>query len=509
MDGNQFSQIDKLQDKCRRLEFENRRLRRTLRCVDCNARIFSAAAKSPVAAPGKAGTRRDQQYGPTPRNGRALSPSNAKIKKMEGVSPSQRDSSNPFSSRAPPGFLLSPERGNLISNPPSPLETTLGDLCASAMNPIEEITNDPLLSWAIPVENTQDSPSSTEFLKPWYIPADDSSSDQLSILFNLQGVTHLTPDISPLPQAPSVSPNPKPPEGQKAAQRHYVRSFAIPPGLDLPEATLALTSGLGFYMGEAQQRMDRYIMALGVSIKQAFGMENTPSRALESLVSYGVLWIVREAWPAAEGFWKLTASLNGFVQSELWRLFPCRASYDKLHPAYRPTPLQLTVPHSPLIDWLPWPDLRDRIIEVQDQIDVETVCKTAIQNVMAHRHLAPTHEGEVYPPSFRVWDLYLLEKQSGLGLTNNQLSYKPRSPAVLEIENRYNLEYDDFTTQKLHPAFFEKYPFLACERIKTKFYAQDVPLVGYEDVGYPKPFTEMAMVQLRQLATTRVHRPDT
>lgn len=242
---------------------------------------------------------------------------------------------------------------------------------------------------------------------------------------------------------------------------------------------------------------------------------------LEALVSHGVLWIVREAWPSAEGFWKLSVStslpvrvsklislqtsLTGFVQSELWRLFPCRESYEKLHPSYRPTVLQLTTPHSPLIDWLPWPDLRDRIIQFQDQLDVEAVCKTAIQNTMAHRQLPGSNREHCNLPSFRIWDLYMVEKQSGLALTNNQLSYNPRSPTVIAMQRTYGLIYDDLATQKLHPAFFERYPILACERLKTCFTPQEIPKVQLEDVGFPKPFTEKAMIQLKQLATKRVH----
>jgi hypothetical protein len=162
-----------------------------------------------------------------------------------------------------------------------------------------------------------------------------------------------------------------------------------------------------------------------------------------------------------------------------------------------------------LIDWLPWPDLRDRIIELQDQLDVEAVCRSAIESVVAHRHVHLNNEAEATMPTFRVWDLYLLEKQSGVGLTNNQLTYKPRAASVLAMEKAYHLVYDDFLTQRLHPAFFEKYRLITCERIKTKFHVQAISIANGDEVGDPKPFTEMAMIRLKQLVTKRVHIPGT
>ncbi|KAL4860375.1 hypothetical protein BDV12DRAFT_205141 [Aspergillus spectabilis] len=55
MDTELQREIERLHEKCRRLDFENRRLRRTLRCVDCNSRIASAAAREQSAATKKPG----------------------------------------------------------------------------------------------------------------------------------------------------------------------------------------------------------------------------------------------------------------------------------------------------------------------------------------------------------------------------------------------------------------------------------------------------------------------
>ncbi|KAL3446981.1 hypothetical protein BJX65DRAFT_308607 [Aspergillus insuetus] len=481
-------EIERLQEKCRRLDFENRRLRRTLRCVDCNSRIADAAAKEQSLATKKA--RR-------PR----ITSSNPLL--VDSLTTTDQPTT-PWSGDLGQSIAQQDKDEFRFADYLSPIETSLASPITS-WNEGNTIFDDVLWSNAHSSSTTGLLDHGSEATSTVFDNAHKDTSQSLEELFRESPLIwgSGSPVGDKLPSALFDSAGE--PGNEDTA---LLQDFGLPWSLDLKEPTLS-TLGLsfGFNMGQAQQRMDQYIKALGMSIRNAFASETTPSRALESLVSYGVMWIVREAWPAAEGFWKITASLNGFVQSELWRLFPCQSSYEKLHPAYRPTPLQLTVPHSPLIDWLPWPDLRDRIIELQDQLDVEAVCRSAIESVVAHRQVPSSKEAEATLPTFRVWDLHLLEKKSGVGLTNNQLTYKPRAASVLAMEKEYNLVYDDFLTQRLHPAFFEKCPLITCERLKTKFYVQAISIANGDEVGDPKPFTEMAMIRLKQLVTKRVHGP--
>ena len=46
----------------------------------------------------------------------------------------------------------------------------------------------------------------------------------------------------------------------------------------------------------------------------------------------------------------------------LWRIYKMPETYLKIVPAYQPTKLQMTVPHPSIIDWIPWPSLRDKLI---------------------------------------------------------------------------------------------------------------------------------------------------
>ena len=46
----------------------------------------------------------------------------------------------------------------------------------------------------------------------------------------------------------------------------------------------------------------------------------------------------------------------------IWRLNPTAEAYMKMDSWYRPTQLQLSIPHPSIIDWMPWPAVRDKLI---------------------------------------------------------------------------------------------------------------------------------------------------
>lgn len=255
-----------------------------------------------------------------------------------------------------------------------------------------------------------------------------------------------------------------------------------------------------------------------------------------SVTAEGVLWVVRESWPAAEGYWNLTvrvvedsylfeskltqsqqATFRGFLHAELWRNFPCECTYRQLPPEYRPTRAQLVIPHSPMIDWMPWPDLRDLAIMYQDQIDVDALFRMAIHNVVAHRKripnepfyiandspvaATPTSTDDVTNNvSFRVWDMVCLEKSNGTNpLADPELATKPvlHSPSLKALVKAYDLEYDDFGTQKLDHNFFETFPFLYCETAASNWKLGHFQTLPQEDVGRPRPITRDAVLRLK------------
>ena len=232
----------------------------------------------------------------------------------------------------------------------------------------------------------------------------------------------------------------------------------------------------GFKHDVLKGTLDKYIYELRKVLKVSATHTSLGPELRLKVASEGVLWVVREAWPQVEQFWKTTASFQGFLQCEMWLNFPGRATYELMDAAYRPTLAQLSIPHSPMIDWLPWPELRDKLIEHQDEINMDQISSLAIQNVVAHRSASlsrkrdvegdhPTEVGNTKPSnramSFRIWDLCLLEENNISRLPQNtDLVYTPRSASVEALVKAYSLECNNFQTQRLHARFFDVFPSL-------------------------------------------------
>jgi hypothetical protein len=72
--------------------------------------------------------------------------------------------------------------------------------------------------------------------------------------------------------------------------------------------------------------------------------------------------IAQYAWPATHPIWFKSQVPDLILPVMLWRIYPNAESQKFLSPTHRPTELQLTVPHSPIIDWVYYPQLRDRMI---------------------------------------------------------------------------------------------------------------------------------------------------
>lgn len=62
-------------------------------------------------------------------------------------------------------------------------------------------------------------------------------------------------------------------------------------------------------------------------------------------------------------FYAHTKSHHAIVKLTTWRLHPTSKSYRSLGTKYMPTHLQLFVPHPTIIDWVPFPSIRDKLIQ--------------------------------------------------------------------------------------------------------------------------------------------------
>ncbi|KAF5601709.1 uncharacterized protein FSUBG_8075 [Fusarium subglutinans] len=195
------------------------------------------------------------------------------------------------------------------------------------------------------------------------------------------------------------------------------------------------------------------------------------------------------AWYAKTRFYHI-------IELTAWQLYPSSATFNKLHPRYRPTTAQLENPHPGIIDWIPFATIRDRLIQLHsanphiDQIFCDAVTGYVVEALMSDLVLGAP-QITVY---VRVTDL-INTMSSTTSESENTIAMLPApdistlfsSPAYARAAfNKLNMD-KGAGYYKIDPAFFEKYPELWDQ-------ASDVTATGmplkpkYQKIlTYPKP----------------------
>ncbi|OQV01439.1 hypothetical protein CLAIMM_06801 [Cladophialophora immunda] len=85
-------------------------------------------------------------------------------------------------------------------------------------------------------------------------------------------------------------------------------------------------------------------------------------RSLQNAVSFMISTFTCLSWQTMTTFLAHTQAHKSVVHVTSWHLNPDPQIYSKIDPWYRATQIQLSVPHPVVIDWVPFPPLRDRLI---------------------------------------------------------------------------------------------------------------------------------------------------
>ncbi|EXK29779.1 hypothetical protein FOXG_11708 [Fusarium oxysporum f. sp. lycopersici 4287] len=195
------------------------------------------------------------------------------------------------------------------------------------------------------------------------------------------------------------------------------------------------------------------------------------------------------AWYAKTRFYHI-------IELTAWQLYPSSATFNKLHSRYRPTTAQLENPHPGIIDWIPFPTIRDRLIQLHsanphiDQIFCDAVTGYVVEALMSDLVLGAP-QITVY---VRVTDL-INTMSSGTSESENTIAMLPApdistlfsSPAYARAAfNKLNMD-KGAGYYKIDPAFFEKYPELWDQA--SDLTATGMPLKPkYQKIlTYPKP----------------------
>lgn len=100
-----------------------------------------------------------------------------------------------------------------------------------------------------------------------------------------------------------------------------------------------------------------YILRLSL----IFVYQLTGSRFAQA-VHVMLLAFVDISWSSMTTWHSCTGALIPLRDIMVWRLTRTRHAFLNIVPSYRPTKLQMTVNYPSIIDWTPWPSLRDQII---------------------------------------------------------------------------------------------------------------------------------------------------
>ncbi|CZR47808.1 uncharacterized protein FPRO_13475 [Fusarium proliferatum ET1] len=195
------------------------------------------------------------------------------------------------------------------------------------------------------------------------------------------------------------------------------------------------------------------------------------------------------AWYAKTRFYHI-------IELTAWQLYPSSATFNKLHPRYRPTTAQLENPHPGIIDWIPFPTIRDRLIQLHsanphiDQIFCDAVTGYVVEALMSDLVLGAP-QITVY---VRVTDL-INTMSSATSESENTIAMLPApdistlfsSPAYARAAfNNLNMD-KGAGYYKIDPAFFEKYPELWDQASDVTATGMPLKPKHQKILTYPKP----------------------
>jgi hypothetical protein len=130
-------------------------------------------------------------------------------------------------------------------------------------------------------------------------------------------------------------------------------------------------------------------------------------RSLTKAVNFMFSMFINMAWEHGIAFFTFTQAYRAVAPILNYRINPTAENYLRIVDNYRPTRLQMSVSYPCIIDWMPWPSMRERLILHHstnphlDQVVVDVGCGFCVQ-VDLSEYVAGI---EPVIGHLRVWDL--------------------------------------------------------------------------------------------------------
>lgn len=201
--------------------------------------------------------------------------------------------------------------------------------------------------------------------------------------------------------------------------------------------------------------------------------------------------------------WYAKTRFYHIVELTAWKLHPSTTTFEKLHERYRPTDIQLRDQYPQVIDWIPFPSIRNGLIKFHaanpqiDQIFCDAVSFYVVEALMSNLVLgAPPVEVYV-----RVTDL----------ISNMRDSYDhdsdlsealpaPDIPSLFASPRSSTAAFKllgmdhGVTFYKMDPEFFHKYPELYDQRYNITARGHPLKPAVQRILTCPKPL-DISMVE--------------
>lgn len=195
--------------------------------------------------------------------------------------------------------------------------------------------------------------------------------------------------------------------------------------------------------------------------------------------------------------WYAQTRFYHIIELTAWIMFPSARTFEKLHERYRPTDIQNRIPHPRVIDWIPFPSIRDKLIQLHaanPQID-QIFCD-AVTGYVVEASLSDLVVGAAPTKAYiRVTDLITCmntgSNQEGSSLHATlpapDVETLFKSPACARLVfQKLNMD-RGASYYKIDPAFFGKYPELYDSN--SNIAASGIPLKPETQIrlSYPSP----------------------
>ncbi|KAK5235596.1 hypothetical protein LTR47_003069 [Exophiala xenobiotica] len=248
--------------------------------------------------------------------------------------------------------------------------------------------------------------------------------------------------------------------------------------------------------------ISQHILAVQKVLHDSFRQLLTkPTYIREKVVADAFAWMIQSAWPSSESCFKMMTVYRHIFNFEVFRIFPCKATLERIHPLYRPTELQARVAHSPAIDWLPWPNMREKAIRMQHKVNVDRLCQMCLEHTLVEP--APfftRNQPQLAGSAFRIWDMYLLEKAGGgrFSISKSAMTYDPASQDLLALVQRYGLPFQKIEHLRIDGPFYQVFPEFEIAGCASRWQTVPLSVSGEEKLGYPSKLKPESLLKLQK-----------